>query len=165
MFCACAEAQQNKTVPSNVSEIYMTKTGEPGTPFTLHITVLDINTKQPVPGTEVFAYHTNSKGDYENDANGVARIHGTAVSDKIGKIILHTIYPRGYNDSPTGEHIHFHINSKGYKKENPELIFGDFYQEKYDYKNPVAFKVYLQALEEANGTKIGRALMYIEKIH
>jgi hypothetical protein len=36
--------------------------------------VLDIDSKEPVAGIEVFAYHTNSKGDYEADDKGVARL-------------------------------------------------------------------------------------------
>lgn len=164
LLSSCAEAQQGKTEKATASEIYLTKPGEPGKPFTLHITVRDINTRQPVPGIEVFAYHTNNKGDYEEGANGIARIHGTALSDKNGNIILHTIYPRGYNDSPTGEHIHFEIKTKGYKPEHPGLLFADFNKKRYDYKNPVIHKVYLETLEETNGIKTGKAIMYVQKI-
>ena len=58
-----------------------------------------------IKDAEIFAYHTNYKGDYLNDAQGVAKIHGTAWSNESGAIRFITIYPRGYNDSPTGEHI------------------------------------------------------------
>src|SRR5687768_5264097 len=105
------------------AEVKMIKGKEPGKPFTLDITVLDLNIRQPVKDVEVFAYQTNHLGDYENDANGVARIHGTGWSNEKGGIRLITIYPRGYNNSNTGEHIHFRVKAKGYSGGNAELLF------------------------------------------
>lgn len=164
LLSACVEAQENKPATTNASVVYLTKPGEPGNPFTLTITVLDVITKQSIANAEVFAYHTNHKGDYENNAQGTARIHGTAISDKNGKIIFHTIYPRGYNDSPTGEHIHFRVKANGYKSEEPGLIFADYYLKRYDYKHPSSNKVYLETLNEENGRKTGTAIMYLQKI-
>jgi protocatechuate 3,4-dioxygenase beta subunit len=123
-----APAQQ---APSSVVEL--TGKDEPGKPFTLDIKVLDIDSKTPVAGVEVFAYHTNSKGDYAPDDTGVARIHGSAVSDANGNVKFITIYPRGYNDSPTGEHIHFRIKGTNLVASNTDLIFSDYYDKRYNY--------------------------------
>jgi len=151
-----------KSSPRN-SEVRLTKENEPGKKFTLDITVLDIDSRQPVKDAEVFAYHTNHKGDYEHDSKGVARIHGSAFSNAKGGIRFYTIYPRGYNNSNTGEHIHFTVKANGYKKENTELLFAEYYEKQYDYNNPVPHKVYLQSLEEKNAELFGKALIYMKK--
>lgn len=144
-------------------EVRMTKKDEPGKKFTLDITVLDISTRQPVKDAEIFAYHTNYKGDYENDANGVAKIHGTAWSNEKGAIRFLTIYPRGYNDAPTGEHIHFRTKARGYSGGGTDLSFWEFQQKQLDYKNPIVTKVYLETLEEKNGELFGKAILYMKK--
>jgi len=144
--------------------VRMTQKNEPGKKFTLDITVLDISTRQPIKDAEIFAYHTNYKGDYENDAKtGIAKIHGTAWSNEKGAIRLITIYPRGYNDSPTGEHIHFRAKARGYSGGGTDLSFWDFQQKQLDYKNPVITKVYLETLEEKNGELFGKAILYMKK--
>jgi protocatechuate 3,4-dioxygenase beta subunit len=144
-------------------EVRMTKKDEPGKKFTLDITVLDISTRQPVKDAEIFAYQTNYKGDYENDAKGVAKIHGTAWSNAKGAIRFVTIYPRGYNDSPTGEHMHFRTKAHGYSGGGTDLSFWDFQQKQLDYKNPIVTKVYLETLEEKNGELFGKAILYMSK--
>ena len=62
-FILIAISSSAQQAPSSVVEL--TGKDEPGKPFTLDIKVLDIDSKEPVAGVEVFAYHTNSKGDYE----------------------------------------------------------------------------------------------------
>jgi protocatechuate 3,4-dioxygenase beta subunit len=142
----------------------MTKAGEPGKKFTLDIIVQDISTRQPIKDAEIFAYHTNYKGDYENDpGTGIAKIHATAWSNEKGAIRFITIYPRGYNDSPTGEHIHFRTKARGYSGGGTDLSFWDFQQKKLDYKNPIVTKVYLETLEEKNGELFGKAILYMKK--
>ena len=164
-FCsALSHAQDPSKTVNHDWEVRLTKQGEPGKKFTLDITVLDIATKQPINGAEVFAYHTNYKGDYENDpSTGIARIHGTAWSNEQGRIRMITIYPRGYHDSPTGEHIHFRTKARGYSGGGTDLSFWDFQKKQLDYKNPVVTKVYLETLEEKNGELFGKALLYMKK--
>jgi protocatechuate 3,4-dioxygenase beta subunit len=145
-------------------EVKMTKDNEPGKKFTLDITVLDISTKQPVNGAEIFAYHTNHNGDYVNDpATGIAKIHGTAWSNESGQIRFITIYPRGYNDSPTGEHIHFKTKARGYSGGGTDLSFWDYQRKQLDYKNPIVTKVYLETLDEKGGELFGKAIIYMKK--
>lgn len=145
------------------SIVRLTPKGEPGRPFILDVNVLDINTRKPVPNAEVYVYQTNHTGDYERDANDVPRIHGTAVSDKDGKVRFSTIYPRGYNNSDTGEHMHFTTSAPSYQKKNQDLIFADYYRKRYDNNNPEISKVYLKTLEEKDGTLFGEAVIYLRK--
>jgi protocatechuate 3,4-dioxygenase beta subunit len=128
------------------SVVHLTDQNEAGKPFTLDIKVLDIDSKEPVAGVEVFAYHTSSKGDYEHNDQGVARIHGTAVSDANGNLKFITIYPRGYND--IGEHIHFRIKRTAVAPSNTDLIFADYYAKRYNHDVPDTYICYLQSLEE-----------------
>ena len=144
------------------SVVHLTDKNEPGKPFTLDIKVLDIDSKEPVAGVEVFAYHTNSKGDYEPGDN-VARIHGTAVSDANGNVTFITIYPRGYNDSPTGEHIHFRIKGTAVAASNTDLIFADYYDKRYNYDFLDTYRCYLQSLEEKDGTLNGSAVIFVKR--
>jgi protocatechuate 3,4-dioxygenase beta subunit len=123
--------------------------------------VLDIDSKQPVAGVEVFAYHTNSKGDYEHDDAGVARIHGTAVSDANGNVTFITIYPRGYND--IGEHIHFKIKGPTVAASNTDLIFADYYAKRYNYDFLDTYICHLQSLEAKDGQLNGSAVIYVRK--
>lgn len=82
---ACSQDSAKTT--SHNWQITMTKPGEPGKKFTLDIIVKDISTKQPVKDAEIFAYHTNYKGDYENDPKtGIAKIYGTAWSNETGLV-------------------------------------------------------------------------------
>lgn len=164
LFISTIASCQDTTKNANHNwEVRLSQKDEPGKKFTLDITVLDISTKQPVIGAEIFAYHTNYKGDYVNDANGVAKIHGTAWSNEKGAIRFISIYPRGYNDSPTGEHIHFRTKARGYSGGGTDLSFWDYQQKQLDYKNPIVTKVYLETLEEKNGELFGKATLYMKK--
>lgn len=162
LTCSCQDTASKTSTHS--WEVKMTGKNEPGKKFTLDITVLDISTKQPIKDAEIFAYHTNYKGDYVNDpTTGIAKIHGTAWSNENGAIRFITIYPRGYNDSPTGEHIHFRTKARGYSGGGTDLSFWDYQQKQLDYKNPIVTKVYLETLDEKNGELLGKAIIYMKK--
>lgn len=163
LFPALANCQGTSVTNSKKSVVRLTRETEPGKPFTLDIKVIDIDTRQPVKDAEVFAYQTNHVGDYERDSKGVARIHGTAYSDQKGIIQFITIYPRGYHNSGTGEHIHFVVQGSGYNKEDKELMFSDYYDKKYDVKNPKTHTVYLESLNEKEGRMHGVATMFMKK--
>ena len=160
-FILIAVSSWAQQAPSSV--VHLTEKDEPGKPFTLDIKVLDIDSKEPVAGVEVFAYHTNSKGDYELYGEGVARIHGTAVSDANGNVKFITIYPRGYNDSPTGEHIHFKIKGTTVAASDTDLIFSDYYNKRYNYDFLGTFICYLKSLEEKDGKLNGSAVIFVRR--
>jgi protocatechuate 3,4-dioxygenase, beta subunit len=141
------------------SEISLVKETEPGTPFRLQLLVLDHNTKQPVKDVKIFAYHTTAKGDYENDSKGVARIHGTAYTNANGSVTFNTIYPRGYNDSPSGGHIHFQMKADGYNIDSPTLDFDSRRKE----SEMSASTIYIRSLDTNNGKMNGVAVIYLKK--
>jgi protocatechuate 3,4-dioxygenase beta subunit len=149
---------------ASTSILRVTANDEPGKPFTLDITVRDLDTKEPVPGASVFMYQTNHVGDYESERPADARIKGTVVSDSNGRVRFITIYPRGYNNSPTGEHMHFRITAKGYLRSVADLIFADYYRKRYNFSNPYTYKVYLHELIEKNGKLTGNASVYLKVI-
>ena len=160
LVAVCAHSCSAQADPAEKkSEISLVKQGEPGTPFDLQLLVFDHNTKQPVKDVKVFAYHTNAKGDYENDSKGVARIHGTAYTNEKGSIIFHTIYPRGYNDSPSGSHIHFQMKADGYNVDSPTLDFDSGRKE----NEMTANTVYLRSIDTINGKMSGVAVIYLKK--
>ena len=160
-FILIAVSSWAQQAPSSV--VHLTDKNEAGKPFTLDIKVLDIDSKEPVAGVEVFAYHTNSKGDYELGGEGVAGIHGTAMSDADGNVKFITIYPRGYNDSPTGEHIHFRIKGPTVASSTTDLIFADYYDKRYNYDFLGTFICYLQSLDEKDGKLNGSAVIFVKR--
>lgn len=142
------------------AEVRLTSPSEPGTPMTISIKVLDYTTRKPVANAEVFVYHTNAKGDYENDKNGLARINGTALSSQDGKVIFHTIYPRGYNDSESGEHIHFRVKADGYRSSNLELVFET---DQSIPSQPNLHKVYLEELKKTDNSFSSTAVLFLRR--
>lgn len=68
----------------------------------------------PVPGVIVYAYHTDGSGEYHNDANRVARLHGWAKTDANGAFEFRTIRPAPYPGRQIAAHVHFHAYGNGY---------------------------------------------------
>jgi protocatechuate 3,4-dioxygenase beta subunit len=93
--------------------------GEPGAPLLLHGTVRD-TTGRPVPGTIVYAYHTNARGIYPLDdlMRGRAAYHhgtlrGWARTDGAGRYAFETIRPAHYPRTTLPEHVHLHVIEPG----------------------------------------------------
>lgn len=152
-------AQGGKAPDSSI--VRLVEEEERGKPFTLDVMVLDIDTRQPIAGARIYAYHTNYKGDYERDAKGEARIHGTGYSSKEGKLTFITIYPRGYNDSPSGSHIHFHGKAQGYRTGEKDLGFDGT---RGIPATPQPHRVYLLTIEEKDGKLKGTAVLFFKKV-
>ena len=80
----------------------------------------------PAANVIVYAYQTDSTGQYHNDASGVARLHGWAKTDAQGRFEFRTIRPGAYPGHSVPAHIHFHIYGGGYPLQwTPELMFAD----------------------------------------
>lgn len=154
-------AQENGGSGSNPALIHLTVADEPGKPFVLTVIVQHLTTRQPVKNASVHVYHTDHKGDYQRDARGIARINGTATAAADGQVVFHTIYPRGYNDADTGEHMHFKVSAVGFRDNSPTLNFADFYRKRYDLKNPRIQTVYLESLTEKDGVLQGKAYIFL----
>jgi len=80
----------------------------------------------PAANVIVYAYQTDSTGQYHNDASGVARLHGWAKTDAQGRFEFRTIRPGAYPGHSVPAHIHFHIYGGGYPLQwTQELMFAD----------------------------------------
>lgn len=145
------------------SEIKIIRDDESGIPFTYELQVLDASTKKPISMAEVYTYQTNYLGDYESERPRDARISGTLFTDSNGKGKVVTIFPRGYNDAETGEHIHYTVKANGYANASPTLIFADYYRKRYDFENPHAYKAYLKEMNEVDGKRTGLVILYLAK--
>ncbi|WP_089355153.1 dioxygenase family protein [Ekhidna lutea] len=145
------------------SEIKIIEDDEPGIPFTYELLVMDSETKKPISGAEVYTYQTNHIGDYESERPRDARISGTLYTDANGKGKVVTIFPRGYNDAETGEHIHYTVKADGYNDTSPTLIFADYYNNRYDFDNPYTYKAYLKEMKEKEGKRTGTIVLFLAK--
>jgi protocatechuate 3,4-dioxygenase beta subunit len=92
--------------------------GEPGTPLVLTGRVLGPD-GAPVPGTIVYAYHTNAQGIYPRPARRDSEsylqgtLRGWARVDEAGRYRFETIRPGPYPGSKDPEHVHMHVLEPG----------------------------------------------------
>jgi protocatechuate 3,4-dioxygenase beta subunit len=68
----------------------------------------------PAAGVIIYAYQTDATGQYHNDANRIARLHGWAKTDAAGLFEFSTIRPAPYPNRSVPAHIHFHAWGGGY---------------------------------------------------
>ena len=68
---------------------------------------------KPLSGLQMFAYHTDSRGEYNRDAKGVARLHGTLVTATDGSYEIDTIKPGPYPGGKIPAHVHIELRGPG----------------------------------------------------
>jgi protocatechuate 3,4-dioxygenase, beta subunit len=68
----------------------------------------------PAAGVFIYAYQTDATGEYRNDSNRVARLHGWAKTDQSGRFEFRTIRPAPYPNRGIPAHVHFHAWGNGY---------------------------------------------------
>jgi protocatechuate 3,4-dioxygenase beta subunit len=112
--------------PANVSSVgTITDASESGERLVVTGQVFGPDGVTPVEGIIVYAYQTDSRGEYHNDANRVARLHGWAKTDAQGRYEFRTIRPAPYPGRSIAAHIHFHIYGAGFPLQwTEELLFG-----------------------------------------
>ena len=99
---------------------------EPGTRLVVTGQVFAPDGTTPAPNVIVYAYQTDSTGQYHNDAASIARLHGWAKTDAQGRFEFQTIRPGAYPGRTVAAHIHFHIYSGGYPLQwTEDLMFAD----------------------------------------
>jgi protocatechuate 3,4-dioxygenase beta subunit len=119
------EAAQ-KLKPARVSSIeWIAPPAEPGTPMTVHGTVVDPAGK-PAAGVEILAYHTDNTGIYAAPgATDPWRLKGWAVTDPQGRFEFHTIRPAPYPGGQIAAHIHLLISTSCCGRQVAEVMFDD----------------------------------------
>lgn len=97
-----------------LSESRIAPVNEPGEKMRIKGIVRDLAGK-PVAGVIVYAYHTDARGIYPADANGVrhGRLRGWARSDAQGYYSFDTIRPAGYPNTTIPQHVHMHVIEPG----------------------------------------------------
>jgi protocatechuate 3,4-dioxygenase beta subunit len=111
--------------PANVSSVgVIGGANEPGESLVVSGQVFAPDGVTPVAGIIVYAYQTDATGEYHNDANSVARLHGWAKTDAQGRYEFRTIRPAPYPGRSIAAHIHFHVYGAGFPLQwTPELLF------------------------------------------
>jgi protocatechuate 3,4-dioxygenase beta subunit len=87
---------------------------EPGERLVISGQALAPDGVTPAAGVVIYAYQTDATGEYHNDANRVARLHGWAKTDQNGRFGFRTIRPAPYPNRGIPAHVHFHAWGNGY---------------------------------------------------
>jgi protocatechuate 3,4-dioxygenase beta subunit len=101
--------------------------GQPGSPLTLRLTVLDASTCKPLKGAAVDIWHASATGIYSGEAanNSVGRtfLRGIQRTDANGLALFKTVYPGWY--SGRAVHIHVKVHAGGDVVHTGQLFFRD----------------------------------------
>ena len=87
---------------------------EPGERLVISGQALAPDGVTPAVGVVIYAYQTDATGEYHNDSNRVARLHGWAKTDQSGRFEFRTIRPAPYPNRGIPAHVHFHAWGNGY---------------------------------------------------
>src|SRR5215469_7630527 len=111
--------------PANVNSVgTIGDASEPGERLIVTGQVFAPDGVTPAADVIVYAYQTDSNGNYHNDSNRIARLHGWAKTDAQGRFEFRTIRPGPYPGRTVPAHIHFHIYGGGYPLQwTPDLMF------------------------------------------
>jgi protocatechuate 3,4-dioxygenase, beta subunit len=131
LFASLAAAQggppPTPLPPDDVSSTSMIAgPSEPGERLLVSGQVLAPDGVTPAPGVTIYAYQTDATGQYHNDGNRIARLHGWARTDATGHFEFRTIRPGPYPSGSIPAHIHFHAWGAGYPLQwTEDLKFAD----------------------------------------
>lgn len=118
---ATPEIAATEVEPDVVSLVVAT---EPGEPLTVTARVVDEQTGAAIPQAELYARQTDEAGQYQEDTEGVPRIHGRLQTDAAGQAQFRTILPGRYPEDPTASrHIHLTVTAVGYEPLERVLLF------------------------------------------
>lgn len=132
LFAACLAMAQNGPPPTPPPPADVGATGviappsEPGERLVVDGQVFGPDGVTPAANVIVYAYQTDATGEYRNDANRMARLHGWVKTDAAGHFEFRTIRPAPYPNRGIPAHIHIHAWGGGYPLQwTPEIKFAD----------------------------------------
>lgn len=98
---------------------------EPGEPLEVRGTVVAPDGETPVPGVELYVYHTDRDGYYSGQTTSSAnpRIKATLRTDSEGRYSFATIRPGAYPASGVPQHIHFVVRLDDGIEERHDMHF------------------------------------------
>jgi protocatechuate 3,4-dioxygenase beta subunit len=99
--------------------------GRPGTPLTLHTTVVDASTCKPIKGAAVDVWHADASGTYSGvqQAVGQTFMRGIQKTAAGGLALFKTVYPGWYPGRTV--HIHVMVHIGGNVVHTGQLYFPD----------------------------------------
>ena len=100
--------------------------GHPGTPLTLHLSVLDVSTCKPIKGAAVDIWHCDAAGNYSGFGGGAPSrtfLRGIQRTNAKGVATFTTIYPGWY--AGRAVHIHVKVHVGGQVVHTGQLFFSD----------------------------------------
>jgi hypothetical protein len=90
----CALAQGPPPTPEApatvISHYLITPSSEPGRRLVIEGQVFAPDGVTTAPGVIIYAYQTDDTGEYHNDQNGIARLHGWVRTDENGRFEFRT---------------------------------------------------------------------------
>lgn len=120
-----------QTVTTNAHEngnawrIVITSQEEPGEPMRVTGALYASDRKTPVPGVEIYVYHTDAEGYYRKGSTSSSnpRLKGVMITNAEGRYEYRTIKPAPYPGGNIPAHVHYVITAKGKDKQYAELQF------------------------------------------
>jgi protocatechuate 3,4-dioxygenase beta subunit len=154
------ESNCHQLKPGQKGFIQLVNSNEPGEPLIIYGKVMDSKTGQPVSNAALFLYQTDTAGIYSRtgpDEN--ARIRGTVHTSASGCFKIKTILPGDYPGRKNSRHLHYVINTKGYKERKSILFFKGFTTENITGEGPL---IVLDIQKDKTGTWVGSTDLRIE---
>jgi protocatechuate 3,4-dioxygenase beta subunit len=134
------------------SSMTIASKNEPGENLIVSGTIYKADGKTPYPNIIIYAYHTDSKGNYSKKGNETGAqkwhgyLHGWCKTDNKGQYKINTIKPARYPDNSIPAHIHVAI-----KKDNGQMYWITDYVFKGD---DLVNEEYLTSLNNVGGTGV-----------
>jgi protocatechuate 3,4-dioxygenase beta subunit len=119
----------DEAVRRNITE------GRPGTPLSLHLTVVSVSSCKPIAGAKVDVWHADASGVYSGvQGNTGTFMRGIQPTNAKGLALFDTVYPGWYTGRAV--HIHVKVHLGGNVVHTGQLFFPDTLTDAVYAKSP-----------------------------
>lgn len=163
IITACGSTTEALPLPDgDAHTLILASEEEPGQRLTLFGTVIDENTGEPIPNTQVYLYQADANAAYtpsDPTDESTARLSGEVSTGPDGQFTVYTIVPREY-DVPGNRHIHLHyVQAAGYQNSGGVILFeDDVNNDIRQWANDTGFGIIID-LEEVDGEQQGSIII------